>query len=144
MSHWLYELSGCPDTGGNSPTKPNPAVSSSATARVVWTSWTGSYGRAATSSEWRALQMGGQRRSVHGRAGGARVAGLSVSQYQSSGAGCCANRVLSGPITIRDADPSKLQDPDIVAEAVLCALSVPATSAMAEVVVVPRNEPSWP
>ncbi|MEU0119297.1 SDR family oxidoreductase [Streptomyces bobili] len=43
-----------------------------------------------------------------------------------------------------DADTSKLQNPDIVAEAVLCALSVPATSAMAEVVVVPRNEPSWP
>ncbi|WP_256362539.1 SDR family oxidoreductase [Streptomyces sp. TRM70350] len=43
-----------------------------------------------------------------------------------------------------DADTSKLQHPDIVADAVLCALSVPATSSMPEVVVVPRNEPSWP
>ncbi|MEV6959584.1 SDR family oxidoreductase [Streptomyces sp. NPDC051207] len=43
-----------------------------------------------------------------------------------------------------DADISKLQHPDVVADAVLCALSVPASSAMPEVVVVPRNEPSWP
>ncbi|MEV8550784.1 SDR family oxidoreductase [Streptomyces glaucescens] len=43
-----------------------------------------------------------------------------------------------------DADTSKLQNPAVVAEAVLCALSVPATSVMPEVVVVPRNEPSWP
>ncbi|MGC3001832.1 SDR family oxidoreductase [Streptomyces sp. G35A] len=43
-----------------------------------------------------------------------------------------------------DADTSKLQHPDIVADAVLCALSVPATSVMPEVVVVPRSEPSWP
>ncbi|MFI8192057.1 SDR family oxidoreductase [Streptomyces sp. NPDC085946] len=43
-----------------------------------------------------------------------------------------------------DADTSKLQRPGIVADAVLCALSVPTTSAMPEVVVVPRNEPSWP
>lgn len=43
-----------------------------------------------------------------------------------------------------DADTSKLQHPDVVAGAVLSALSVPATSSMAEVVVVPRNEPSWP
>ncbi|MFE9773643.1 SDR family oxidoreductase [Streptomyces sp. NPDC005931] len=43
-----------------------------------------------------------------------------------------------------DADTSKLQQPDIVADAVLYALSVPATSAVPEVVVVPRNEPSWP
>ncbi|QIJ66016.1 SDR family oxidoreductase [Streptomyces sp. JB150] len=43
-----------------------------------------------------------------------------------------------------DADTSKLQHPDVVADAVLCALSVPPTSVMPEVVVVPRNEPSWP
>ncbi|MFB0615516.1 SDR family oxidoreductase [Streptomyces sp. AGS-58] len=43
-----------------------------------------------------------------------------------------------------DADTSKLQHPDIVADAVLCALSVPSTSAMPEVVIVPRNESSWP
>jgi NAD(P)-dependent dehydrogenase (short-subunit alcohol dehydrogenase family) len=43
-----------------------------------------------------------------------------------------------------NADTSKLQAPDIVADALLCALSVPATSAMPEVVIVPRSEPSWP
>ncbi|MFD1829405.1 SDR family oxidoreductase [Streptomyces desertarenae] len=43
-----------------------------------------------------------------------------------------------------DADTSKLQSPDIVADAVLCALSVPGGSVMPEVVVVPRTETSWP
>ncbi|MER7407889.1 SDR family oxidoreductase [Streptomyces sp. NPDC000070] len=43
-----------------------------------------------------------------------------------------------------DADTSKLQHPDVVADAVLCALSLRPTSVMPEVVVVPRNEPSWP
>lgn len=43
-----------------------------------------------------------------------------------------------------DADTSKLQSPDIVADAVLCALSVPTGSVMPELVVVPRGETSWP
>ncbi|MFJ9967514.1 SDR family oxidoreductase [Streptomyces avermitilis] len=43
-----------------------------------------------------------------------------------------------------DADTSKLQSPDVVADAVLCALSVDPGSAMPEMVVIPRNEPSWP
>ncbi|MFG3496561.1 SDR family oxidoreductase [Streptomyces sp. NPDC047928] len=43
-----------------------------------------------------------------------------------------------------DADVSLLQSPDVVADAVLYALSVPAGSAAAELVVVPRGEPSWP
>ncbi|MCS0638444.1 SDR family oxidoreductase [Streptomyces sp. LP05-1] len=43
-----------------------------------------------------------------------------------------------------DADTSLLQSPDVVADAVLYALSVPAGSAAAELVVVPRGEPSWP
>ncbi|NYI08064.1 SDR family oxidoreductase [Allostreptomyces psammosilenae] len=43
-----------------------------------------------------------------------------------------------------DADTSKLQDPAIVAETVLFALSVPATSVVPELVVVPRTETSWP
>ncbi|MCX2970796.1 MULTISPECIES: SDR family oxidoreductase [Streptomyces] len=43
-----------------------------------------------------------------------------------------------------DADTSKLQDPAIVADTLLYALSVPPTSAVGELVVVPRNEPSWP
>lgn len=43
-----------------------------------------------------------------------------------------------------DADTSKLQSPDVVADAVLSALSVAPGSAMAEVVIVPRSEPSWP
>ncbi|MEE1939966.1 SDR family oxidoreductase [Streptomyces sp. TRM 70361] len=43
-----------------------------------------------------------------------------------------------------DADTSKLQSPDIVADALMCALSVPAGSAMPELVMVPRSETSWP
>ncbi|GAB2969242.1 SDR family oxidoreductase [Streptomyces pseudoechinosporeus] len=43
-----------------------------------------------------------------------------------------------------DADVSMLQSPDIVADTVLYALSVPAGSAVSELVVVPRREPSWP
>jgi NAD(P)-dependent dehydrogenase (short-subunit alcohol dehydrogenase family) len=43
-----------------------------------------------------------------------------------------------------DADTSKLQSPDIVADTVLYALSVPVGSVVAELVVVPRSEPSWP
>ncbi|MFF9864794.1 SDR family oxidoreductase [Streptomyces sp. NPDC013953] len=43
-----------------------------------------------------------------------------------------------------DADVSLLQSPDIVADTVLYALSVPAGSAVSELVVVPRKEPSWP
>ncbi|MCG3043951.1 SDR family oxidoreductase [Streptomyces sp. S1A] len=43
-----------------------------------------------------------------------------------------------------DADTSKLQSPDIVADAVMCALAVPEGSVMPEVVVVPRSETSWP
>ncbi|MBT2676890.1 SDR family oxidoreductase [Streptomyces sp. ISL-14] len=43
-----------------------------------------------------------------------------------------------------DADASKLQSPDVVADAVLCALSVQPGSAVPEMVVIPRNEPSWP
>ncbi|OAH12693.1 SDR family oxidoreductase [Streptomyces jeddahensis] len=43
-----------------------------------------------------------------------------------------------------DADTSKLQSPDIVADTVLYALSVPAGSVVPELVVVPRSEPSWP
>ncbi|MBT2530089.1 SDR family oxidoreductase [Streptomyces sp. ISL-99] len=43
-----------------------------------------------------------------------------------------------------DADTSMLQSPDIVADTVLYALSVPAGSAVSELVVVPRTEPSWP
>ncbi|MFD5102841.1 SDR family oxidoreductase [Streptomyces albidochromogenes] len=43
-----------------------------------------------------------------------------------------------------DADTSMLQSPDIVADTVLYALSVPAGSAVSELVVVPRREPSWP
>ncbi|MET9429054.1 MULTISPECIES: SDR family oxidoreductase [unclassified Streptomyces] len=43
-----------------------------------------------------------------------------------------------------DADVSLLQSPDIVADTVLYALSVPETSAVSELVVVPRKEPSWP
>jgi len=42
------------------------------------------------------------------------------------------------------ADPSKLQDPDIVADTVMYALSVPAGSVVGELVIVPRNEPTWP
>ncbi|MGW0465471.1 SDR family oxidoreductase [Streptomyces sp. NPDC003027] len=43
-----------------------------------------------------------------------------------------------------DADVSLLQSPEIVADTVMYALSVPPGSAVAEVVVVPRREPSWP
>lgn len=43
-----------------------------------------------------------------------------------------------------DADLSLLQSPDVVADTVLYALSVPDTSAVSELVVVPRKEPSWP
>ncbi|MGN9793316.1 SDR family oxidoreductase [Streptomyces sp. OZ13] len=43
-----------------------------------------------------------------------------------------------------DADLTMLQSPDIVADTVLYALSVPDTSAVSELVVVPRKEPSWP
>jgi len=43
-----------------------------------------------------------------------------------------------------DADTSKLQDPAIVADTVMYALSVPAGSVVGELVIVPRNEPSWP
>ncbi|WP_165985281.1 SDR family oxidoreductase [Streptomyces sp. YIM 98790] len=43
-----------------------------------------------------------------------------------------------------DTDLDKLQSPDIVADTVLYALSVPAGSCVPELVVVPRNEPSWP
>ncbi|MEV7194512.1 SDR family oxidoreductase [Streptomyces sp. NPDC093510] len=43
-----------------------------------------------------------------------------------------------------DTDVSMLQSPDIVADTVLYALSVPAGSVVGELVVVPRREPSWP
>ncbi|MFF6772252.1 SDR family oxidoreductase [Streptomyces sp. NPDC012637] len=43
-----------------------------------------------------------------------------------------------------DADVSLLQSPEIVADTVLYALSVPSGSALGELVVVPRREPSWP
>ncbi|MGV2921156.1 SDR family oxidoreductase [Streptomyces alfalfae] len=43
-----------------------------------------------------------------------------------------------------DADVAMLQSPDIVADTVLYALSVPAGSVVGELVVVPRREPSWP
>ncbi|WP_340559570.1 SDR family oxidoreductase [Streptomyces sp. GSL17-111] len=43
-----------------------------------------------------------------------------------------------------DADTTKLQDPAVVADTVLYALSVPQTSAVGELTIVPRNEPSWP
>ncbi|KIF01620.1 2-hydroxycyclohexanecarboxyl-CoA dehydrogenase [Streptomyces sp. RSD-27] len=43
-----------------------------------------------------------------------------------------------------DADVSMLQSPEIVADTVLYALSVPSGSALGELVVVPRREPSWP
>ncbi|MFF5701464.1 SDR family oxidoreductase [Streptomyces sp. NPDC012794] len=43
-----------------------------------------------------------------------------------------------------DADVSMLQSPDIVADTVMYALSVPVGSVVPEVVVVPRCEPSWP
>jgi NAD(P)-dependent dehydrogenase (short-subunit alcohol dehydrogenase family) len=43
-----------------------------------------------------------------------------------------------------DADTSKLQDPEIVADTILYALSVPAPSVVPELVIVPRSETSWP
>lgn len=43
-----------------------------------------------------------------------------------------------------DTDVSMLQSPDIVADSVLYALSVPDGSVAGEVVLVPRREPSWP
>ncbi|MFE6222487.1 MULTISPECIES: SDR family oxidoreductase [unclassified Streptomyces] len=43
-----------------------------------------------------------------------------------------------------DTDTELLQSPDVVADAVMFALSVPAGSAAAELVVVPRREVSWP
>ncbi|GAA2944263.1 hypothetical protein [Streptomyces enissocaesilis] len=43
-----------------------------------------------------------------------------------------------------DADVPMLQSPDIVADTVLYALSVPAGGAVSELVVVPRRERSWP
>jgi NAD(P)-dependent dehydrogenase (short-subunit alcohol dehydrogenase family) len=43
-----------------------------------------------------------------------------------------------------DADVNLLQDPAIVADALMYVLSVPPTSSVSEIVVVPRNEPSWP
>ncbi|THC49350.1 SDR family oxidoreductase [Streptomyces sp. A1499] len=43
-----------------------------------------------------------------------------------------------------DADVTMLQSPDVVADTVLYALSVPAGSVVGELVVVPRREPSWP
>ncbi|MCP9946990.1 hypothetical protein LUX12_22750 [Streptomyces somaliensis] len=43
-----------------------------------------------------------------------------------------------------ETDVSMLQSPDIVADAVLYALSVPEGSVAGEIVVVPRREPSWP
>lgn len=43
-----------------------------------------------------------------------------------------------------DADTSLLQSPDIVADTVLYALSVPPGSVVSELVIVPRSESSWP
>ncbi|MCF6525643.1 SDR family oxidoreductase [Streptomyces sp. JJ36] len=43
-----------------------------------------------------------------------------------------------------DADTSLLQSPEIVADTVLYALSVPSGSVVPELVVVPRSESSWP
>lgn len=43
-----------------------------------------------------------------------------------------------------DADTSRLQSPDIVADTVLYALTVPVGSVVPELVVVPRSESSWP
>ncbi|MEW2416494.1 SDR family oxidoreductase [Streptomyces sp. NPDC046866] len=43
-----------------------------------------------------------------------------------------------------DTDVSMLQSPDVVADTVMYALTVPGGSAVPEVVVVPRREPSWP
>ncbi|MGW0231395.1 SDR family oxidoreductase [Actinopolymorpha singaporensis] len=43
-----------------------------------------------------------------------------------------------------DADTSKLQPPEIVADTVMYALSVPPGSVVPELVIIPRAEPSWP
>ncbi|MET9696793.1 SDR family NAD(P)-dependent oxidoreductase [Streptomyces sp. NPDC006529] len=43
-----------------------------------------------------------------------------------------------------DADVTMLQSPEIVADTVMYALSVPVGSVVPELVVVPRCEPSWP
>jgi NAD(P)-dependent dehydrogenase (short-subunit alcohol dehydrogenase family) len=43
-----------------------------------------------------------------------------------------------------DADTSMLQDPAIVADTILSVLAVPVGSVIGELVIVPRNEPSWP
>jgi NADP-dependent 3-hydroxy acid dehydrogenase YdfG len=43
-----------------------------------------------------------------------------------------------------DVDTSKLQDPAIVADTVMSVLAVPVGSVIGELVIVPRNEPSWP
>ncbi|RSS67488.1 SDR family oxidoreductase [Streptomyces sp. WAC06614] len=43
-----------------------------------------------------------------------------------------------------DTDVSLLQNPDIVADTVMYALSVPGGSGVPEVVIVPRRETSWP
>lgn len=43
-----------------------------------------------------------------------------------------------------DADTSLLQSPEIVADTVLYALSVPPGSVLSELVVLPRSESSWP
>ncbi|MGW0122937.1 SDR family oxidoreductase [Streptomyces sp. NPDC003327] len=43
-----------------------------------------------------------------------------------------------------DTDTGLLQSPEVVADTVMYALSVPTGSALAEVVVVPRRETSWP
>ncbi|REE98814.1 SDR family oxidoreductase [Thermomonospora umbrina] len=43
-----------------------------------------------------------------------------------------------------DVDTSGLQDPAIVADTVLYALSVPASSVVPELVIIPRTESSWP
>ncbi|MEU4733160.1 SDR family oxidoreductase [Streptomyces sp. NPDC023588] len=43
-----------------------------------------------------------------------------------------------------EADTALLQSPEIVADTVMYALSVPAGSVVGELVVVPRREPSWP
>lgn len=59
--------------------------------------------------------------------------------------------IISGGLRTRfildrfpDADVNLLQDPAIVADALMYVLSVPPTSSVSEIVVVPRNEPSWP
>jgi NAD(P)-dependent dehydrogenase (short-subunit alcohol dehydrogenase family) len=43
-----------------------------------------------------------------------------------------------------DSDTSKLQPPEVVADTVMYALSVPPGSVVPELVIIPRAEPSWP